>query len=366
MRGGIGRRGGRFRLVASWTAVTALAFGVIPKTPGALPLARPVQAGGLFESDAPLEVRIEVDLKALVNDRDSSEAEDHPAILTYRLGDTPPVSVDVKVRTRGHWRRQRAHCDFPPLRLNFPVSKVGQTIFANQDKLKLTTPCQPRSRTYVEYILREFLVYKVYNLLTPMSLRARLVRVTYVDAAGRRDSLTTNAFLIEDQERMATRHRGELLEVLAAQFADMDSLQLGLMGVFLYMIGDTDWSLSALHNIGMVRLADGSVHPFAYDFDFAGIVNTEYAQPDPRLPIKFVRQRLYRGPCLTPEQWEAVLAAFRERRAAIYALYDSLPDLPPRYIKDTRGYLDDFYEVIDDPGKLSKQLVRRCWPTEGI
>jgi Fe-S-cluster formation regulator IscX/YfhJ len=357
--------------VACWTAVTALALGVTPPARGPLvpvpvPQAGSVQSGGLFDSDAPLQLRIAVDLKSLVNDRDSVKAEDHPAVLTYQVGDAPPVSVDVKLKTRGHWRRQKQNCDFPPLRLDFPGSKVDGTIFANQDKLKLATPCRPRRREYEEYILREHLVYKVYNLLTPLSLRTRLVRTTYVDATGRMDSLTTHTFLIEDAEQMAARNGGELLEVRGARFAEMDSLQLGRMGVFLYMIGGTDWSLRGLHNIGMVREPEGSVYPFAYDFDWTGIVSTEYARPDSRLPIRTVRQRLYRGGCLTEEQWKAVLGLFWEQRAAIAALYDAQADLTPRYVRDTHRYLDDFYEVIDDPGKVSKELIRRCWPEEGI
>ena len=371
MRGAEGRRHGACRAVACWTAVTALTLAVTSPARGQLvpvppPPAGSVQRGGLFDSDAPLRLRIAVDLKALVNDRDSVEAEDHPAVLTYWVGDAPPVSLNVKLKTRGHWRRQRQNCDFPPLRLNFPESKVDGTIFANQDKLKLTTPCRPDRRAYEEYVLREYLVYKVYNLLTPLSPRARLARTTYVDTAGRMDSLTTDTFLVEDAEQMAARNGGELLDLRGAQFSDMDSLQLGLMGVFLYMIGGTDWSLSGRHNIDLVRGPQGLTYPVAYDFDWSGIVNTGYARPDSRLPIRSVRQRLYRGGCLSEGHWKAVLTVFREQKAAIYALYEGLADLPPRYVGDTHRYLDDFYQVIDDPGKVSKELIRRCWPREGI
>jgi hypothetical protein len=337
-----------------------------PLVPAQAPRAGVAQAGGLFDSDAPLHLRIAVDLKALVNDRDSVKAVDHPAVLTYRVGDGPPASVDIKLKTRGHWRRQKQNCDFPPLRLDFPGSKVEGTIFTSQDKLKLTTPCSPRERVYEEYVLREYLVYKVYNLLTPFSLRARLARTTYVDTTGRMDSLTLDTFLVEDAEQMAARTGGEPLEVRGARFAEMDALQLGLMGVFLYMIGGTDWSLSGLHNVGMVRKPEGPVYPFTYDFDWTGIVSTEYARSDPRLPIRTVRQRLYRGTCLTAEQWQAVLAIFRQQRAAIYAVYDGFPDLPARYVSDTHRYLDDFYEVIDDPGKVSNELIGRCRRHEGI
>lgn len=361
----------RFRHVVARTVTTALALGVTGTAArgqsGATPTAPPdsTQAAVLFDSDAPLQLRIEVDLRTLINDRDSLEATEHPVTLTYRIGDAAPVSLDVKVRTRGHWRRQRRNCDFPPLRLNFPQSRVAETVFANQDKLKLVTPCRPRRSEYEEYVLREYVAYRVYNLLTARSLRVRLASTTYVDTRGRVDSLTTHTFLLEHAEQMAARNDGMLLESVGARFVDMDPLQLGLVGVFLYMIGGTDWSLRGLHNIELVQ-QNVIYFPVAYDFDWTGIVNTSYATPDPRLRIRSVRDRLYRGNCLTEEQWGAVLASFREQKAAIYAAYEDMPGLSARYVRDTHRYLDDFYEVIDDPRKLSRELIRRCRAEEGV
>jgi hypothetical protein len=181
------------------------------------------------------------------------------------------------------------------------------------------------------------------------------------------DSLTRYTFLIEDPEQMAARNDAGLLDIRGARFADLDSLQMGLVGVFLYMIGQTDWSLRGLHNMELLRERSRMVHhPVAYDFDFSGLVNTRYAQPDPRLRLVSVRDRLYRGPCLTPAHWDAVLARFRDRKAAIYALYENQPDLSPRYVADTRRFLDAFYQVIDDPARVSRELVRRCSEEEVV
>jgi len=323
--------------------------------------------GVLFDADTPLTLRIAGPLKTLVDDRDSLTMREHPFALTYRVHDDAPVTFGVEIRTRGHWRRQERHCDFPPLRLDVPRGKVERTVFAHQDKLKLVTPCRPGRGDYREFILREYAVYRIYNLLTPYSLRARLATTTYVDTAGRMDSLTVSTFLIEDAGQMALRNASRLMDLKGARYADVDTLQLGLVGVFLYMIGATDWSLSGLHNMElMLRVEEGTFQPVAYDFDFSGIVNTSYARPDPRLRIRTVRERLYRGTCLSEEQWTAVLDRFRARKAAIYAVYDSLPGLSADYVRDTHRYLDDFYRVIDDPGKRSSELVRRCSPEEKV
>jgi hypothetical protein len=324
-------------------------------------------AAPLFASDAPFHLRFAGDLRTLINDRDSVDATDHPFTLTYWVGDGPPVSLDVDLRTRGHWRRQQRHCDFPPLRLDVPRGKASETLFAGQDKLKLVTPCKPGMRDYVEYILREYLVYRAYNLLTPLSFRARRARTTYVDTTGRSDSIITETFLIENAAEMAARNGGAILELQGGEFSHMDSLQLGLVGVFLYMIGGTDWSLRGLHNMEVVQDSQrGVFYPVTYDFDFTGIVNTVYARPDSRLRIPSVRVRLYRGGCLSESDWNAVFDRFREQRGAIYALYDSLPGLSSGYVRDTRRYLDEFFRVIDDPERASRELVRRCKVAESI
>lgn len=326
-----------------------------------------VHAGVLFESDAPLQLRFAGDLRTLLNDRDSLKAEYHPFTLVYRAGDAAPESVAVRLRTRGHWRRQKRNCDYPPLLLNFPQSKVEGTVFAGQNRLKLVTPCRPSRRDYEQYVLGEYLAYKVYNLLTPLSLRVRLAPATYVDTTGRQDSLTTYTFLLEDAGQMAARNGARLLDAKGGRFADVDSLQLGLVGVFLYLIGGTDWSLSGLHNMELVQHVErGWFYPVAYDFDWTGIVNARYATPDARLRIRSVRDRLYRGRCLSEAHWSTVLGTFRNRQAEIYALYENLPGLDPRYVEETRRYLDDFYRVIDDPRKLSGELIRRCRQEEGI
>jgi hypothetical protein len=353
------------RHLARRTIVAVFALGLALAATGGR--ARAQSAGSsLFDSDAPLRLRFAGDLRTLVNDRDSTESTYHPFTLTYQVSDSAPVAVAVELRTRGHWRRQERHCDFPPLRLNVPKGKVQGTLFAGQDKLKLVTPCQPKVRGYEEYILREYAVYQVYNLLTPLSLRVRLAVTTYVDTTGRSDSLTTHTFLVEESAQMAARNGGVLLEVKGAEFDQMDSLQLGLVGVFLYMIGGTDWSLRGLHNIELVQDQLGVFRPVTYDFDFTGIVNTVYARPDPRLRLRSVRDRLYRGGCLTEEHWNTVFATFRDQKAAIYAVYPALPGLSSGYVKDTHRYFDDFYRVIDDPGKVSSELVRRCREREGI
>ena len=318
--------------------------------------------GGLFDSEQVLDIRIATDLKTLMDDRDSLKATDHPGTLSYVDASGQRLSLDVQLKTRGHWRRQKKNCDFAPIKVDFPKAKdqPAGSVFAGQGDMKLITHCRSKDNTFEQYVLREYLVYKLYNLLTPASFRTRLVRATYVDSAGKQDSVTRYAFLLEGEKKLAERLEGSIMEQKGARFDDLDPNAAATMSAFEYLIGGTDWSLVALHNIVLVQDKGGAVVPVPYDFDWSGIVYTKYSFPDYRLPIKTVRERIYRGICRKPEEWEPVMAAFKEKKISLYSVYDSFPALDPKYAKDTKDYLDGFYQVIDRPATLKLELINTC------
>ena len=49
------------------------------------------------------------------------------------------------------------------------------------------------------------------------------------------------------------------------------------VGIFEYMIGNTDWALSVLHNIKLLELPDAHRIYVPHDFDYSGFVGTDYA-----------------------------------------------------------------------------------------
>lgn len=315
----------------------------------------------LFGSKTFLELRIATDLGALMGERDSLKLKPHSGALSYVAADGRRVSIEVQLQLRGHWRRQRKNCDFAPITVDFPNGARSGTIFEDQGDLKLVTHCRSRSAEFEQYVLREYQVYGLANLLTPVNLRARLVRATYVDTAGKQDSLIQNAFLIENEKRAAARNNAKVLEVKGTFWDTVDPDIGALVSLFEYMIGGSDWSLFALHNIVLFQHKEtGAIWPMAYDFDWTGIVWTRYSFPDYRLPIKSVRERLYRGVCRTAADWAPVLAKFQETRTGLYAVYDSLPELDAKYVRETREYLDEFFAVISDPRKFKREIIETC------
>lgn len=313
----------------------------------------------LFAADAPFEFTLRADFRQAFRVRDTVNAPRTPATLRFTGVDGRERAMAVEIAPRGHYRIQARNCAFPPLRVTFPKGGTKGTPFAGQKSLKLGTHCRA-DREYEQYPLREYLIYRAYNLVSPRSFRARLARATYVDVRDSLKPTTRWALWVESEDGLGRRNDADVRELRGATFADVDSTQMATVALFEYLIGNTDWSLHALHNIRLMQSNTGTIFPVAYDFDFSGLASTRYATPDPRLPIKRVQDRLFRGPCVAPEQLAPAIAAFNARRSEMLALYDSLPALDRDYAAWARGYLKESFATIDDPRALRMAVRDGC------
>jgi hypothetical protein len=268
----------------------------------------------LFASHTPLLVTIEAPLTTLMEDRPEFLYLD--GTFTFTGNDGAKQTVDLKLRTRGNYRRGKDHCDFAPIRLNFPKKQVADTVFAGQDKLKLVTHCKSNVSNYEQLVLREFLAYRIYQTLTDKSYGVRLLQVTYIDTEGS-EPMTRLAFAIEDDDDVAKRVGMKPVDAPDIRYKDHDARQQNLVNVFEYLIGNTEYSLvraepnkSCCHNADLMSATGGAPYtPLPYDFDFAGIVNAPYAQPNPRYDIPNVRVRLYKGHCKSNDLLPAIAKA---------------------------------------------------------
>jgi hypothetical protein len=223
--------------------------------------------------------------------------------------------------------------------------------------------CQDRD-SYEQYILEEFQLYRIYQLLTPTSHKARLLKFTYADSASGKVRAKRYGFIIEEPSAIGTRLGGKIRDQKGALPGDLDPSADAIFGVFQYMIGNTDFSVSALHNVELLFSDSGGVSPIAYDFDFSGAINAHYATPDPSLNLVNVRQRLYRGYCVDADEYAKVFALFQQKKADIYALYsDPIGRLMDQgTVRSTLQYYDDFYETIGNPRAAKRSIVGACIP----
>ena len=346
-------------------ALAALGGGIAPR-----PSARPLQPfrlqlpadtaeparHRLFDSDDPIEFTLTADWRAVAKDRGTGKRL-HPGVLSYRSATGDTVSVNIQLHTRGHYRLRI--CEFPPLKLDFDRTDATQTVFAHQGSLKLVVQCRG-SHAYANYLLEEYLIYRTYTLLTPQSFRVRLARATYIDTRAKGAPATRYAFFLEDDDRMARRNHMQVFAQQGIHQEETNFQQMGLVTLFQYLIGNTDWSVAAEHNIVLIRDSAGTVFPVPYDFDWSGVIFTPYAQPDPRLGIRTVRERIYRGTCRTPDDFAPLFAQFNAVKDSIYALYRGQPDLEPKRVEQALGYYDDFYRTINEPRRAKHQLSDGC------
>jgi hypothetical protein len=275
------------------------------------------------------------------------------------------LKIPVQLRTRGHYRLANRNCSFVPLRLDFKKGEVKGTVFDGQDKLKLVTHCQSNA-LYEEYMVREYLAYKVHNLVTPRSYRARMAKVTYVDSATGTPIETRNAVFLEHEDDVARRMEGEVVEIRRALFDDVDPNQILELAIFAAFVGHVDWSLAALHNVRLVRQQNGNMMPVLYDMDFTGLVSTKYSIPDPRLGIRSVKDRLYRGPCKEATELAPFFGAYREKKDAILKLYEEQPGLDARYRKDATNWLTQWFKLLDNPRDAKWMFKDNCVVAPGV
>ncbi len=313
----------------------------------------------LFRSDSVLQVTITTNLRDLTRERDSTQLEWFGASFSYKKGDST-VTVPTELRARGHFRRQKGNCSFPPLFIRVKGADARGTELQGNPRTKITTSCRPGDTEYDQYILQEYGVYRMYQLLNPIHPRTRLARITYEDSAARMKPITVYAFFGELDEEVAKEHDMKLQEEMkGARFRDVEPVTLQSMALFALMVGNSDWSLGALHNVYLLQDTTGVIRTVAYDWDWVGLLKTRYSRPDYRLPIKSVAERYYMGPCYTEAEWLPTVLKFQAARPAIDSLWASIPGLTENKREQVSRYLGQFWQILDKPKELGK-ITKSC------
>jgi hypothetical protein len=310
----------------------------------------------LFVEAKPLSLTLTTSFKQIRRDR-AEETPYRPATLTVD-GEGGALTIPLRVRTRGIWRKK--NCDIPPLMLNFIKDSTKKTLFAKLDRTRLSLHCRDHA-DYEQYVLQEYNLYRVQALLTPYTYNVRLARVTYIDSE-KKDTVTQRwAFLQEQDDEFADRMGAKLVTTQGAGPGDLEPYESAFLGIWQYFVGNSDFSIRALHNVVLLYKDQNHV-PVARDFDWSGAVNARYAKPNEVLPIKHVTERIMRGYCAPQPEYEKVIALFKEKKDAIYALYrdDVGALLKPNVVKQTLAYFDEFYKTINDPREAQRKIIGAC------
>lgn len=308
---------------------------------------------GLFTSNEILAITIKTDLKNLINKKREGKYQKAELIVNNK-------PYNIRLKARGNYRLE--NCSFPPVMLNFSKTEFDDNSYESLKKLKLVNVCKMQN-PYTQYVLREYLIYRVFNLMTDMSFKVRLLKIEYVDTNKKMKSVTRYGFVIEDQEIMADRLDGILIKRtgLKAQVTNTDHIVL--LSIFQFMMGNTDWQVASLQNLKLLKLNDfNEPAPYAipYDFDYTGMVNASYAIPAPMLGIENIRKRLYWGKCYPQEDIMVAIEKFNEKKEDIYQLYQKFTFFDKASRNYSISYLDSFYKIIDNEKQWQHYFIDKC------
>jgi hypothetical protein len=320
-------------------------------------------ASPLFDEQTPLALTIEVPMRELIRKRLENPVYD--AVVRYKGSSGEETVLRAQLTSRGNARLDV--CEFPPLRLMLKKGDAKGTIFEGQTRLKMVTQCSKRNDAE-KWLLQELGIYRAYNNVTDFSYRTRRLDVTYRDSESSRREETQVAFFIEPTDALATRLKKDSIRPPLIEPDQYSQVELTKNMLFQLLIANTDFSAKrgpsgegCCHN-GRVLTEPGAQKGWVivpYDFDQAGIINTDYALPDRRLGIRTVNVRLYRGFCWQNDALPAVIDVFQNRRDAITAAL--IPsELSSTRQKRIRRFVDGFYDILDDPTELRSRIADKC------
>jgi len=310
----------------------------------------------LFQDAAPLEFTLTSDFSLINKERTPNNKKQFPGVITVGGKEIP-----VKVGSRGHLRLNSRTCEFVPIKLDFEKEAVAGTPFDGQTELKLGTHCQNEKESD-QFVMKEYLTYKLANIVTPFSFRARLARGTYIDAKSKKTIATHNALFLEHDNDVSHRLNGRDVKLPRIEFKDLDKDSTNTMFLLEYMLGNTDYSIYALHNVVVVQDKKRTLYPVAYDFDMSGMVHPPYAIPSPALHLRAVTDRMYRGPCRTVEELDAAAGPFRDKKAELIGAIEEMKELSGSHKGEMKDYLESFFRTIDKPDSIKKNFVNGCNP----
>ncbi len=302
-----------------------------------------------------VKITITADFDSLIGHRNTEEYLEGG--FSFQDEEGVRHSYGVKVKPRGKFRRRT--CDFPPLKLKFSKKELEKNGLSHMNELKLVTHCLDDKAQGNSLLMREYLVYKMYNELTPMSFRVQLAKITYVDSSGKGKKMTRWGFLIEDVEELEFRKGGQVCDCMGQQKDAMQPTHERMASVFQFMIGNSDWSVEMNRNLKLLRIGDEKLIPVPYDFDFSAVVGAPYARPNTNLGQLSVSQRIFMGYAGSAEEVYSTISYFKSKKPTLYQLI-----LKFKYLdEDTRvemiNYLDEFYQLVEDPLKLEESMFPR-------
>ena len=317
-----------------------------------------LQSEVFFSKETPVDVTLNTNLKSLNKSRKNTPYL--PGTITWHNPDgTGDVTEKISLKLRGNFRRE--NCGMASLMLDFRDADK-KSRFRKLGRVKLVAPCGSGA-LYEQFVLKEYLIYKMYNLITDASLRVRLLNLTIQDSLKTKRHFKQPAFVIEPAKEFEKRKQWVEEEKQKFNTEQTNREQATIVFMFQYMVGNTDWAVPYFHNIKLFFPKDSArVRPYIvpYDFDFSGLVNAPYASPPETTGLTSVTERFYMGYVRTIEELRATASLFISKETAIYDLIKNFAYLGDNEKREMTEYLSHFFETIKDDERLKEIFINNA------
>lgn len=329
--------------ITSILTIIAFSFTLVPAS-AQRKMTTVMEAIGQNEGE---RVTIEMDLTTIMAQRNNDTY--FPAAVMTDNG----LSFKAEVRPRGKYRRKNSV--YPPLKLKFKKKELIAAGMDTLNEIKLVLPAFDNALGD-ELVIREYLAYKMFEKLSPVHVKARLIRLTIKDTHVEKSKKNMFAILVEDAEETAARYNGVEVEEYGISPDSLAANQAALLVMFEYMIGNTDWDISMMRNVRLLRTqAGGKILALPYDFDFSGLVSAPYASPSSDTGLKTVRDRFLMANGIKPDALKRAVMNLRKNRQAVYDICRN------RFVSretsdDMMLFLDTFFNQIGENDEVPQML----------
>lgn len=298
----------------------------------------------LLQHKEVVDIQLTFDLNAVIADR--RDEEEHAAKLHFTGAQGVTQEWDIDIRLRGKFRRGKCS-ELPPLKIDFDKDDLEAAGLADFDDFKLVNVCMEDDAEAEEALLREYLTYKLYNRITPISYRVQLLNITYTDSRSKR-SFQRLGFIIEDTAQLRARVGAEKTdEDIIIDTTLFHPQYRKTTALFQYMIGNADWIMTTSKNVKYI-IKEGKVFPVPYDFDFAALVEASYASFSYATGQSSFYDRVYLGFEESRGELEDVILLFQEKKDALYQTIREFKRLRKYTRKKMIDYLDEFFANAGD------------------
>ncbi len=298
----------------------------------------------LFDSLSHLE-KVEITITYPFDSLYKTNNNEIGAVISINTGSGSLISsASLNLNLRGKFRRMK--CTMPPLMLNFKKSTLRDLGLTNVDEMKLVTHCIDGEEGQ-NNLAEEFLLYQIFETITPVSYRTIWADVTYIDATNPNNIIHTVGFLIEPDKVISQRLGMSERKLYNLQQDSICFESYSMAAAFNYLIGNRDWSVTASRNAKLFYQPDlGRYVVIPYDFDYSNIVGASYRRETLPKIMKHPFDRIYTGEYFG-DRAGSMLKTFAEfEKPILETIFSAANPIDPSSRTRIRNYCKSWFDMI--------------------